>query len=222
MSADASGAAQAPQDRQPELPVPAEALAAALGPPPADQPLSRVAGEERPAEPSSVPVLTRDAEAKAKFAEEVHQYIREYIRLADQKATFFFAASTALLAFLYKNGVSSHWLKPVMTWNILDTVAFLGMAALAVCAVMSVFVVIPRTPGSRRGYIFWDAIAEYDTARQYADELDRLTGPTLTQLKAEHCFDLARVCRKKYRVLRIALWFAAIGLGGSVIVFLFL
>ena len=35
-----------------------------------------------------------------KFSEEVHNYVREYIRNADQKATFFFATLTAIPALI--------------------------------------------------------------------------------------------------------------------------
>jgi hypothetical protein len=163
-----------------------------------------------------------DAEAKIDFASFVHQYIRDYINLADQKATFFFTGATALLAFLYNKNVSVRWLKPVMTWNILDTVAFVAMVALAVGAFLALLVVIPRTPGSRRGFIFWEAIAEYDTGRQYGDELWVLSTPTLFQVKAEHCYDLAKVARRKYKILRCALWAGAVGLAGALFVFLFL
>ena len=163
-----------------------------------------------------------DVSAHAAFAESVHQYIREYIRFADQKATFVFTGATALLAFLYKNGVSGRWLKPIMQWNILDTVAFVAMIALAAGALVTLWVVIPRTPGSRRGFVFWEAIAEYGSGREYADELWRLSTPSLFQVKAEHCLDLARVCRQKYRLLRCGLWICAVGLAASLVVFLFL
>jgi hypothetical protein len=162
-----------------------------------------------------------DPEARERFAEAAHQYVREYIRLADQKATFLFTGATALLAFLYKNDVSARWLKPVMHWNILDTVVFVAMIALAIGVLLALIVVIPRTPGSRRGFLFWEAIAEYDNGRQYADELGRLSSASLFQVKAEHCFDLARVCRRKYSVLRAAILAGAIGLAASVVVFLF-
>lgn len=163
-----------------------------------------------------------DIEAKDGFTTFAHQYIRDYINLADQKATFFFTGATALLAFLYNKDVPARWLRPVMQWNVLDTIAFLAMAALAVGALLALFVVIPRTPGSRRGFLFWEAIAEYETGRQYSDELSLLSGPTLVQVKAEHCFDLAVVCRRKYRILRWALWTGAVGLVGALSVFLFL
>jgi hypothetical protein len=132
-----------------------------------------------------------------------------------------FTAATALLAFLYKNGVSGRWLKPLMHWNVLDTIGFVAMTALALGVLLALVVVIPRTPGSRRGFLFWEAIAEYESGRQYSDELRLLSAATLSQVKAEHCFDLARVCRMKYRVLRAAIWTGAVGLVASLFVFLF-
>ena len=165
--------------------------------------------------------LPADLDKRLAFAEQVHQYIREYIKLADQKAGFFFTASTAILAFLYKVNASARWLKPVLQWNVVDTAAFVAMVALAVAAVTSLVVVIPRTPGSRRGYLFWEAIAEYDSCRQYADDLACLSVPTLLQIKAEHCHDLAKVCRRKYRTLRAALSIGTVGLAASLFVFLF-
>lgn len=163
-----------------------------------------------------------DVESKAEFSGFAHQYIREYISLADQKATFFFTGATALLAFLYSKNVSAHWLKPIMQWNVLDTIAFVAMAALALGAFLALLVVIPRTPGSRRGFLFWDAIAEYDGGRQYFDDLWRLSPASLVQVKVEHCYELATVCRRKYRMLTYALWSGAVGLAGSLFVFLFL
>jgi hypothetical protein len=147
--------------------------------------------------------------------------LREYIQLADQKAMFFFAGATALLAFLFRSGVSSRWMKHVMTWHVLDLVTFIAMLALGVSAVIAMLVLIPRTNGSRRGHVFWEAIAEFANARAYADDLSGLSAATLAQLHAEHCYELSVVCRKKYRVLKAALWVGAVGLVATVIVLLF-
>lgn len=170
----------------------------------------------RPTGPSG----TSDVQVRLQFAEATHQYIRAYINAADQKATFFFTGATALLAFLYRINVSGRWLKPVMDWNIIDAVSFIAMVALAAGALSALLVIIPRTPGSRRGFIFWEAIAEYDTGRHYADELSMLSPASLFQVKAEHCFDLAGVCRRKYQLLRWALCICGVGLAASLIVFL--
>lgn len=211
---------QAPRGAgQEDLQVPA-AIARAPLPTPTEH-VAEASDATQPTTVGSVGVRT-DIDSKGEFTAFAHQYIREYINLADQKATFFFTGATALLAFLYNKNVSARWLKPVMQWNILDTIAFVAMAALAVGAFLALLVIIPRTPGSRRGFLFWEAIAEYETGRQYSDDLWLLSGPSLVQVKAEHCYDLAAVCRRKYRMLRCALWTGAVGLAGALFVFLFL
>ena len=167
-------------------------------------------------------VAGADIAARTQFVGSVHEYVRDNIRLADQKATFFFTGATALLAFLYRNEVSARWLKPPMQWNLLDMAAFVAMVALALGAFLALLVIIPRTPGSRRGFIFWEAIAEYDNGRDYADQCSMLSPATLFQIKAEHSYVLAGICRQKYRWLRFALWVGAVGLGAALVVFLFL
>jgi hypothetical protein len=109
------------------------------------------------------------SEYHAKFSEELHNYLREYIRNADQKATFFFAGATALLAFLHSQKGTSRWLKDVRTWTVVDGLAFLAMISLALSACALLSVVFPRLKGSRRGLIFFSAIAEYESSREYAD-----------------------------------------------------
>jgi Pycsar effector protein len=221
MKADQDQAtAQSARDKSSgELPVPPGIGRQALPTPSASGGTS--ADKQQPAQPDS-DMLRGDAEAREKFAQMVHEYVREYIKFADQKATFVFTGATALLAFLYKNDISARWLKPVMEWNILDALAFISMSALALGAVLAILVVVPRTSGSRRGFLFWEAIAEYETGRQYSDELRSLSPATLFQVTAEHCFDLARVCRAKHSMLRAAIWTAAVGLVASLSVFLFL
>ena len=219
MSESSQIASQANRDSIGEgLPVPPQSVREPL-------PTPQVSTEPGGKEKENVPATggeQSDTGSRIGFAESVHQYVREYIRLADQKATFFFAGATALLAFMYKNGVSTHWLKSVMSWNIFDMIAFIAMVALAIGAFLCLLVVIPRTRGSKRGFFFWEAIAEYDNGRTYADEVSTLSAATLFQIKAEHCFDLSKVCSTKYRMLRWGLWFCAVGLVASMIVFLFL
>ncbi len=136
------------------LPVPAALSAESLPVP------QRRESEERPISPVDA-LASGDMDARTKFVGSVHEYVREYIRLADQKATFFFAGATALLAFLFKNEVSARWLKAPLSWNLLDIIALVAMVGLAIGAFLALLVVIPRTPGSRRGFIFWEAVAEY-------------------------------------------------------------
>lgn len=129
--------------------------------------------------------------------------------------------ATALLAFPFKNGASNYWIKPFMQWNALDITAFAAMAGLGAGALLAISVVLPRLPGSRRGFIFWEAIAEYETAREYSNDLTGLSAATLSQCVSEHCYDLANICRMKYRRLRLSVWFCSVGLAAAVCIFIF-
>ncbi len=200
-----------------QLPVPSTVVAQAIPHPTAEEPAAKPSVDPAPPSVSG----PKEVQDRAQFAEQVHQYIREYIRFADQKAGFFFAVYTALLAFLYRNEVSARWMKPVMNWNIIDTLGFIAMAGLSVSALLCAYVVIPRLAGSRRGYMFFEAIAEYPSARDYSDDIATKTAASLAQIKSEHCYDLAKVCRSKYKMLRVALWAGSIGLAASLAVLLF-
>jgi pycsar effector protein len=184
--------------------------------------VSELVPERPPTPPASIDAgVPGGLDYRAKFAEETHQYVREYIRLADQKATFFFAGGTALLAFLHRGGASDRWLKPLAVWNLLDAITFVSMAALAVSALISIGVVIPRLGGSRRGYIFFNAIAEHDSGTEYSSAITSLSQTDLVRIKLQHCFDISCVCRRKYEVLRAAVWAGVLGLAGSLAYFLF-
>src|SRR2546430_1438514 len=95
-----------PQDLQsqapPTLPVPESAVREPLPLPlPPKEAGPAAASASEPAAPSSL-----DLDKRLVFADQTHQYIREYIRLADQKAALFFTTSGALLAFLYNADTS--------------------------------------------------------------------------------------------------------------------
>lgn len=177
--------------------------------------------DEQPT-PTAAGMPGLSSESIRPFVESTHQYIRDYIQFADQKAAFIFAGATALLAFLHSGHVSERWLKPLSLWQGFDSIAFLAMLALALAVVLAVWVVVPRTPGSRRGLLFWSAIAEFPNGGEYALEVQRHSGDSLTQVMAEHCYDLACICRAKYRVLRLAALSGAVGLVAATLVLLFL
>lgn len=147
----------------------------------------------------------------AQFSEDVHEYLREYIRNADQKATFFFAALTALLAFLNTQNVPARWLKDVRLWSLVDGLGFISMSGLAVGAAILLWVVLPRLKGSRRGLIFFRAIAEYESSSEYAADVLNNSGDEIVRRKLLHCHDLSNICTSKYRTLMVGFWVGAVG-----------
>jgi hypothetical protein len=154
------------------------------------------------------------------FAEHVHQYQREYIALADQKAGFIFAASSALLAYVYQQDVHLRWLKSVGDWSATDVAALLGMGGLFVGLVAAALVVVPRLASTHKGLIFFLSVAEHPSAGEYSAAVANETGESLTAAVLQHVYDLALVARRKYRVLNVAIVATAVGAALSFLVLL--
>jgi len=159
------------------------------------------------------PDSKKEQELRLKFAEETHQYVREYIRIADQKATFYFAGSTALLAYLHKLGVTNSWITNPKAWGLVDMFAFWATVGLILSTIACLATVMPRLNGSRRGIIFFAAIREYESSRDYASEVMNQSSTELCEAKLRHAYDLSGICKNKYDVLKWGQW-----LGGSAVI----
>jgi hypothetical protein len=129
-------------------------------------------------------------ETHAQFAESVHSYIREYIRVADQKAAFVFTISAAVLGFVFKDAKPQRWLF-LGRWPAGNLVVLASIILLSLSCILSIGVVIPRLRGPRSGFVFWNAIAERPSGDQYATEILKLSSLELIRVKLEHCRDLA-------------------------------
>lgn len=151
--------------------------------------------------------VVEEIEIKLKYAEEIHQYIREYIRTADQKATFFFASFAALLTYQNSNGHLTIWMSNPQTWGLIQLFAFLSSVGFLISTILCIFVVIPRLKGTKRGIIFFNAIVEYPSQQDYAKDVLSQFPNKLCEEKLKHAYDLAKVCSKKYIVLHYALLF---------------
>ncbi len=155
-------------------------------------------------------------ESADKFASDVHTYIRQYIQFADQKAAFLFAGVATMTAFLHGRGITKLWFKDPRQWAIPDAIAFIAVAGLLVGAALAVFVILPRLGGAARGIVFWNAITLFENGKEYAAHVQKCDPAELAAAKLEHCHELARVCRRKYRIVAWALWCGSIGLVASV------
>lgn len=159
----------------------------------------------------------KDQEGRLKFAEETHQYIREYIRLADQKATFFFAGSTALLAYLHKLGLASKWIVGPTAWSLAHLLSFLASIGLLLTAIACLVAVMPRLKGSKRGLVFFAAISEYDSSNDYVTEFMKQSLSDLCEAKLKHAYELSVICKRKYDMLKWGQWLGALGLIASLL-----
>jgi hypothetical protein len=161
------------------------------------------------AERAGLPPAAVPAEA---FAESVHKYLREHIQIADTKAAFMSTAAAALVAFLYGQGAPKLFLKSPLQWTWGGGLAFLSTLLLAAAIGAALGVVVPRRKGSRSGLIFWEAVADQPDEVTYAKAVLSRDAGDLVREKLCHCYALARICRRKYFYLDLAVRVGAAGL----------
>ena len=166
--------------------------------------------------PGDSPSDSEDTEYRWKFSEETHRYVREYIKLADQKAIFFFAGSTAILAYLNSVDIIKIWLESPMQWDLIDMLSFVATIGLAISALFSIVTVFPRTRGSRRGIVFFGGIAGCTDEKEYVTEVTRHSVAGLLERKLSHVHELAKICDEKYTFLRIGLVSGVVGAAAAV------
>lgn len=160
---------------------------------------------------AETPLLNKKTDYQWKFSEETHQYVREYIRLADQKAAFFFAGATALIAFLYKADLVQQFVKPPTEWVFVDMLSFVATFGLAISVLACLATVFPRLKGSKRGLVLFSAIAEFESRKEYATDVLQREISELIEAKLCHVHDLANICGQKYTALKIGQYSGAIG-----------
>lgn len=158
--------------------------------------------------------------ATGNFALETHEYICEYIKLADQKAIFYFSVCSTLLAFEHTQNWTAYWMKPLAAWSGIDVVYFLSMVTLAIAAVLFLMTVIPRLAGAPRGLIFFRSIANFESATDYVSVIKGKTDAELIDEKLRHCYELSKVADGKYRALSKGLYIGSFGIIASLILLL--
>jgi hypothetical protein len=158
---------------------------------------------------------TASLSAKATFANQTHDYLRDQIKFADQKAAFLFTASSAMLAVLYGKAFHEHWLAEPSDPSSISS--FVAMISLLAASGFAASVVVPRRKGSPRGFIFWGAVASYKSSAEYVAAVSSLTEVDLVTEKLHHCHELARIAQRKYGVLDRGLWLGSIGAAAAAI-----
>ncbi len=186
-----------------------------------ERPRHEAAASSAAVSPGGVTWAGPDESYRAVVLGETHSYITQYILSADQKAIFLFGAAAALLAVLYRDGASTRWMTPLGQWGFAGTTALVAMVGLAAAAVVAVAVVFPRLPDSQKALLSFPGIAKHESSSRYSEAFASANASVLFSDKARHCYTLARVCRSKYRTLRLAVWFEVVGVAGAALYFLF-
>ena len=162
-----------------------------------------------------------NSEAVRNFVESTHTYVRECIWQADQKAGFFFAISTALLAYLYAEDLLSLWLSLPSNWSLNDFFSLVAAVGLSSSSFLALLVVMPRLGGSGRGIIFFDAIRQSETSGDYVEQVIKTTPERLVEERLRHVYELSGICSRKYRLLVNSLYAGTAGVVAAILLLVF-
>ena len=175
------------------------------------------------AEPWREPTPTSGVEAHhGEFASFHEQYVRHYIQLADAKAGLCFGLISAVLGYLVnQNEVQSLILKPSFTAEF--GIALIALLFLLAAAAAAFAVIAPRLSSlTGEGIVFFSAVAKRASGNDYVADVASHSPAELTALRLKHCFDTSKVCDRKYRLLKAAIWLALPGLGLALVTLLLL
>ena len=156
------------------------------------------------------------AEEHLRFADFHEQYTGKYIELADAKAGATFAVSAGILAYLLnKQTILDILKKHPLDFNFALVVCVI--IALALSAALAFWVVAPRRASSKSdGFVFWGTVAQLPSASAFEKRVTDANKSEITMARLSHCFDLSRVCAKKYSLL---IWSMRSGLLGVLLSF---
>ena len=146
-------------------------------------------------------------EHHADFAGFQEEYVRNYILLADTKAAWAFTIASGVLVYLIgTDKTKDALLAPVLSWPYASLIA--SVLLLGVSAFFSFRVVAPRLNSkSGEGIVFFGSVAAKDDAATYISEVAAHDSAEITEARLKHCFDVSKVCDRKYASLKMAIWF---------------
>lgn len=155
------------------------------------------------------------SETARSFCEFTHEYLRQYIELADQKAAFLFAITSAISGYIITSKVSPfvnsiNWHLP-FNWPLIagKTSVFLFLISALSC----IWAVLPRLKRNEKpGLIFWEEIVAVDSADKYAKMVGNHNDQSMSYEIAAHAHTLAGVCNRKYLCLKVGMYTAFAGL----------
>jgi hypothetical protein len=185
--------------------------------PTADLAASIPRSPEVPVTASAITAVTTGDNARSlewAFLLNEQRYLIEFVRFADQKAAFANALPIGVLAFLYNAEIYVEFTNDVVLWiqsHPSAAVASLMMVASFGCLLG---VVLPRlwmSSDHTLTRIFWEDVAAMGSAEKYSEQIMAAGSDKLHQELAVHCFTLARICTRKYELLKFGMWSAAAG-----------
>ena len=163
-------------------------------------------------EPKLIPSdqLSNSSKIHWLFACETHKYIRDFINNADTKAYQYIAFASGLLTYMHINyKIASFVAKPLKEWCSLETLCLLG---LIFCLIFAISVVFPSLKGSKKGIIFFNSVAEYESYNEYIGDVLKKDDQEITGEYLRHIHELSKICTTKFKRLMVSYCCGIVGL----------
>lgn len=149
------------------------------------------------------------------FSEFIHHYLRQYINLADQKAGFVFALSSAIFVYIFLakfSPLKECFVACPLNWH--GIWGYLALTCFFLSSAFCVWVVLPNLNKGKpktSGFIFWEEIKKFANSTDYFEKISKQTEREILKSKTDHVFILAKICSEKYLFLKIAMYFFVVG-----------
>ncbi len=140
----------------------------------------------------------------------VHEYLNDYIRLADTKAAAVFIVASGMVSILLSTSSGWHLSHPNAPKALWFSVAiFINVLA----ALTSLLIVVPQLGRGTAGrFIYWKDILSAKSADVYAKAAAAETDESAALHISRHNWELAKIADRKYRLLQVAFALAAASL----------
>lgn len=134
------------------------------------------------------------------FPSTVNGYLNQYVQLMDVKATAVAAAALVLIGLGLSDQAKSA--DPILR--------IVGVSFAGVASFYALHTVLPRTPHSGNGHIFWTDVSGFKSAEDYWKSVEKLTDEDIGREYARQNFEVSRILiRKTLHVRRAIVWFGA-------------
>jgi hypothetical protein len=153
-----------------------------------------------------------DLKEQASFVARVHDYLCDFIKFADQKGAFIFAGASGFLALVFNQGGRAVWRVPIASWRLHEWLAGATIIVTVASATLAALAIAPRLKDGHRGLIYWNSISSFANWQEYRAALAKLDLRGTTDEMSHHCYELSRLAKRKYELLKWAMWAGITGL----------
>lgn len=139
-------------------------------------------------------------------------YLNEYIKLADTKAGVALSANLLILGFF-----GNEARKLDICWNSLQNVGLhVGVLLLLPSLYFFIWKVIwPRYSTNQNQYLSWGGIGSFSNSTKYSQKLYDVGEKKLIEDMGKQNYEIAKVCIKKYKNLKIG--FSTMSIGAFIV-----